>query len=240
MKSSDRRSLLAGLAATAGLPLLALPVRAAAGERRIAFPAAAVTLRREVERDLGANASLSVVRQWRCEFKRNESGAYVYGEQTGCKVRVPDHLEALGRIEHARKVTGLFPMSLDRRGLIASWGDGEPVGIAAAIQEARRHIGQLQLQGGQETDARTYFAEIGRKAAHFVSSVPRDLFFPEAGMRSEIRSVELPGGQQGTYEVTVDAATRGRDGLLSFSERRIVTRIGDTSRLARERWTLLP
>ena len=239
METNNRRYVLAGMAAAVSLPLLGMPVRSAARSREVTFPSRPVTLRRELERQLGDGASLRVVRDWQVTFQAVAAGATVSGRQQMCEVDVPPPLQALGDIERKREVTGLFPMTLSAQGLITIWTDPEPVSIASAVRQASRAIEKSSLASADIRDAKGYFARIGKMAAQFVSKVPRDLFFPEAGQRRETRNLKLPDGMTGSYEVTIEADARASDGLLVSSERRIVTRIGDSSRLARERWTLL-
>ena len=239
MGSSNRRTVLSGIAAAGGLSLLGLPVRLAAKSRTVEFPSKPFRLRRVLERDLGQGAQLSVQRDWRCRFDPAESGAQVVGAQTRCSVIVPPALSALGEIERKREVTGLFPMQLDANGIIRGWEHDRPLGIAAALEQARKRIASLPLEAEEKRDAQTYLAAVAGKAAELVSTVPRDLFFPATGTRTETRALILGGGLKGSYEVTVSARSQAASSLLAFSERRIVTRIGDSERLAREHWSVV-
>ncbi|MBX7458710.1 hypothetical protein K3152_10680 [Qipengyuania sp. 1NDH17] len=237
--SSNRRAILAGIAAGASLSLLSLPVRLAAAPRGITFPEGRFILRRELERGLGGGAAIVVTRNWECSFDQIGAGASVRGTQGRCDVKAPPALAALAEMERSRKVTGLFPMKLDNEGHIFDWGGRGATGIEAALRAADARIDSLTLADGDKRDAKAWLAQVGSTAAEVVSQVPRDLFFPEAGKRTENRKMALPDGQTGSYDITIEAEARQSDGLLVSSERRIVTRIGDSSRIARERWTLL-
>ena len=237
--SSNRRMVLAAITAGSVMPFLGLPVQLAAKPCAISFPAGGFTLRRELERGLGGGSAIVVTREWRCHFAQLAAGAAVSGIQDGCKVTAPPALSALAEMERARQITGLFPMQLDKDGRIASWGEPGASGIDPAVRAARERIDSLALAEADKRDARTWLAQVGSTAAEVVSQVPRDLFFPETGRRTDSRAMALPGGHSGSYDITIEAEARASDGLLVSSERRIVTRIGDSSRLARERWTLL-
>lgn len=237
--SSNRRAILAGIAAGASLSFLSLPVRLAARPRPVAFPEDSFTLQRELERGLGGGASIVVTRRWQCNFAQLGEGASVSGIQGRCDVKAPAALAALAEMERSRRITGLFPMKLDNEGHISDWGGPGATGIEPALRAAGERVDSLALAENDKRDAKAWLAQIGRTAAEIVSQVPRDLFFPEAGKRSDSRKMALPDGQTGFYDITIEATARASDGLLVSSERRIVTRIGDSSRLARERWTLL-
>jgi hypothetical protein len=219
------------------LPALALPVRLAAKQQIRVFPAGPIRLRRELERGLGGGASLIVTRDWECRFFANREGARIEGRQVDVSVMAPPALAALAEIERKREVSGLFPLKLDRGGAIVGWPSGE-ANVARAVERAAREIDKKAVEQSAQADAKRYVAEIGRTAAELVSQVPRDLFYPQTGKRTETRSLDLPGGEKGSYEITIFAKSRRSDGLLETSERRIVTRIGGSARVSRETWTI--
>lgn len=239
MGNSNRRSVLAALGASFALAGLATPVRLVARQRRISFPQEPLTLRRTLERELGRGAAIVVTRDWQVSFTPSAVGAKVEARQIACTVETPPVLAALAKVERERKVTGLFPMELDKDGQIAASGRSQGAGIEAAIEAASRTIAESAVDRSQLRDAKAYLATIGNTAAELVSQVPRDLFFPETGSRTQTRELDLPEGLKGTYEITVSAQACRELGLLLQSERRIVTRIGDTARTAREQWSIL-
>ena len=195
-------------------------------------------MRRRLHRELGGGEAIEVVRQWRCLFLERDGGALVRADQTGCEVSAPKQLASFAKMERERKVTGLFPMTLRGDGLIADWPAAKPVGIASAVDTAARQLQAIKLPAGERDAAKRYFAEIGKTSAEFVSQVPRDLFFPEIGRRSQSRKLQMPDGQTGSYELTIEARASASSGLLSHCERRIVTRVGESSRTSLERWSI--
>lgn len=239
LKPTDRRSVVLALAATSTLPLLALPTRLAARTHGVTFPVGKVTLERELERELGGGAIIKVLRRWDCRFETHAKGASVHAKQIACVVDAPPALASFAKMEREREVTGLFPMALGPDGMISNWGQAEPVGIAPALRHASARLSEARLADREVRDARQFVAQIGQTAAHLVSQVPRDLFFPEDGKRSESKTLALPDGGEGSFEIIIAARTSGLGGFLKTSERRIITRIGDSARTASERWSVI-
>ena len=237
--TSNRRSVIAAMGAGIALSGLGMPVRLAAKSGLVSFPSEPFILRRTLQRELGAGAALVVTRDWSGRFERRAAGARVAATQIACTVETPPVLAALAKVERERVVTGLFPMELGADGQIATWAQSQATGIEAALEAAERAIAGSTLDRGERRDARAYLASIGQTAADLVSQVPRDLFFPETGSRTETRQLKLPEGLTGSYEITVSAAASGPSGFLAHSERRIVTRIADSSRIALERWSII-
>lgn len=219
------------------MPALALPASLSAKAGAVSFPTDRIRLRRTLERGLGDGKAVIVTREWDCRFVRLSTGARIDGQQVAVSVDTPKALAALADIERKREVSGLFPMELDRSGAIVGWSD-QNANIAQAVAQASREIDRKAMEQSAQADVRRYLAELGKTAASLVSQVPRDLFFPAPGKRSESRKLALPGGGTGTYEVTISASARTSDGLLAQSERRIVTRIGGSTRVSRETWSV--
>lgn len=233
----SRRHVLNTIGWGLALPALALPASLSAKAGPVTFPTGRIRLRRTLERGLGDGKAVIVTREWDCRFVRLSTGAKIDGQQVAVSVETPPALTALADIERKREVAGLFPMELDRSGAIVGWSD-ENASIAQAVAQASREIDRKAMQQAAEADVKRYLAELGKTAASLVSQVPRDLFFPAPGKRSESRKLALPGGGTGTYEVTISASARTSDGLLAQSERRIVTRIADSTRVSRETWSV--
>lgn len=238
MRDSNRRTVIGAIAVALALPLLGTPPAVRARAARIAFPTRPIRLTRELRRDLGGNDRLTVVRSWDCSFESHGEGARVSARQVDVEVSAPLALARMAEIERDRAVTGLFPMELDRSGLITGWPDDRAQGIEPAVTRALQSLASLDLSEDDAADARRYLSAIGRTAAAIVSQVPRDLFFPETGRSSENRAVTLPDGTPGSYEVTIEARVDPVSGFLRSSERRIVTRIDTSERTASERWSI--
>ncbi|QZD90839.1 hypothetical protein K3148_05495 [Qipengyuania aurantiaca] len=237
MTYTTRRAALQALAWCSASLGFGLPTVTAA-RAAVAFPKGPVRLRRELVRGLGDGAAIVVTRDWECRFILTARGARVEGRQVAVDVEAPAPLAALAEIERKREVTGLFPLEIDTRGLIVDWPEvsGD---IAQAVRQAAIAMDRKAAEQDAGADAKRYLAEIGKTAATLVSQVPRDLFFPQTGELYEQRDLPLAGGVKGSYEVTMLASTKPGRALLDHSERRIVTRVGDSSRVSRESWTIL-
>ncbi|MBX7541554.1 hypothetical protein [Qipengyuania sphaerica] len=235
---TSRRNAMAAMAASVALAGLGAPVGLAARGGPVRFPKGPVRLRRVLERGLGDGISLTVSRDWECHFLASQNGASIRARQVLVDVDAPQALAALAQLEKAREVAGLFPMQLDDSGLIVGWA-GQAIDLDKAVVAARRAIDGKKLAGSGAQEAKRYVAEMGKTAAELVSQVPRDLFYPHPGQRHEKRALDLPNGAKGTYELTVEARTAAGSGLLDTSERRIVTRIGDSTRISRESWSII-
>lgn len=235
--TEGRRQALKAIGWAAALPLMAMTRPLHARVDRARFPAGRLTLTRVLERGLGDGKALTVTRSWECTFTLHNKGARISARQTDVQVDAPAPLSALADFEKRRTVTGLFPMLLDDRGLIVDWS-GEGASIDRAVELAREKLEAGQLAASDRADAARYMAEMGRVAASVISSVPRDLFYPTTANQYEQRNIDLPGGGVGSYELTLKAETQGNSGLLHRSERRIVTRIGGSSRASREEWSI--
>ena len=237
MTQPNRRNVLQAFAWSVALSALGMPVGLSASGRSVSFPTRPILLKRVLERGLGGGASLVVTREWECRFLGRGRGARIEARQVDVGVRAPAALAALAEVERRREVTGLFPMTLDPAGAIVGWPEGE-ASVKLAVARAARLIEESAAAPAEANDAQRRLAEIGKTAASLVSQVPRDLFFPRTGSRTERRKLNLAGGLEGTYEVTISATARNGSGLLQRSERRIVTRIGDSARVSRESWSI--
>ncbi|MBY6015253.1 hypothetical protein KUV75_10140 [Qipengyuania gaetbuli] len=133
MPGSDRRSVVRALGALAVLPMLPAPL-AAATRTRPAFPSAALVLERTLDRHLANNALIRVTRSWSCTFRALGAGAVVDASQISAKVEAPPSLAAFARMEEARDASAIFPVQLDRSGLIVGWDEetGPDIGTAVA------------------------------------------------------------------------------------------------------------
>ena len=238
----DRRQVAGRIAAAALLPFAALggPLSSAsAAARARTAPAGSFALQRVLTRELGDGAAIVVTRRWRIGFAAAEAGIVVAGEQTFAEVVAPVVLAPLAALEKARSTAEMFPIRLDRMGNIADSERGmSAVHLLRAIETGRamveRHLGAAVLAG----DLRAFMAQLTRVGAEAVSMMPRDLFFPTPTRSSATRELALPGGDTGTIDVVSEASVDPGTGLLRSSERVIVTRIGESARLAREGWSL--
>jgi hypothetical protein len=237
MSDSNRRRVLRAIGALALLPLGG--TRAIAASRTmVSFPQDPVRLRRNLVRSLKDGATIEVVREWSCRFEKLGAGARMQGHQVAVSVEAPPPLKAMAAIEQGRDASGFLPLELDRTGLIVDWSHVSTSGVGNAVRQA---IAMLESAvgdtGGKQTSSE-FVMSVGNTAAEMVSQIPRDLLFPTPGRQVEARPVELAEGVVGSYEVAIAAQVDPATGLLRTFERRVTTKVGDSSRLSSETWEI--
>lgn len=236
--------LLAGAASLvpggAGLPAAAAGQD---GEPAVQFlpPHAPMVLTRTVWRNLGDGKQIVVTRRYAISFAARGDGFLLDGRLLDAAVSVPEALQAMAEQERRRTDAGMFPIRLDARGRI------EPGPPAAARDPANRQA--ALFEGEKIIDSSPVSAERRREGAALLAQLamqgiggawPSDLFNPRGPRSHEQRQVALPDGQTGEVEVTVTVGALLPCGLPQAVERTVVTRLAETERVSRERWTLAP
>jgi hypothetical protein len=239
----DRRAALRWALAAAlapGLATLGWEIAPARG-RGIDPPLGPLVFTRRLERGLAGGAKLVVARSFAVRFAAAAQGWTLAGEQVDVAVEAPERIAALAALERGRKETGLFPLTLDRSGMIVA---GPPVERPKEVDQAIAIVrGELAKRAVDADESRAYDAFI--RAVHdagakMSSAPPGDLFAPRDTATHVARELALPGGGAGTIEVDFTASIDPASGVMRQARRDIVTRIGDDRRLTREDWTLLP
>lgn len=240
----ERRVAMRRLGWAALLPFAALGLPAggarAAGSisGSVRVPSGDFLLERVLTRGLSDGAAIVVTRRWRIAFASRARGMEVGGAQVFADVAAPASLAPLADIERARQANELFPLALDDAGLIAdSAHHADPAPLERALDTGRALIAALPLAEAERADARAFMAHLAGMGADAVSRLPRDLFFPQVGVRSSTRALALADGATGTITITASASAAAT-GLLLASERRIMTRLDGSERLTAERWEL--
>ncbi|WP_369026439.1 hypothetical protein [Qipengyuania sp. RANM35] len=221
--------MLAGLA-------LPMPLRATTAARSV--PNGGFRLTRLLERELFDGASLRVERSWSCRFSVAGRGMLVEGADLDCLVSAPPALGALAEMERSRKGTGPFPALLDASGRIADFASEPMVDATKVIDAALAVLSHKGAKGAELIDARRALSQLTAAAQQSLSEVPGDLFFPLEETRTLQREIEIAPGTEGRIDVETRSSADPATGLLVTSERRIMTRIGEDERLAREVWRL--
>jgi hypothetical protein len=241
----DRRRVAARIAAAALLPFGALgtPLSSAiaATPRSREAPDGDFLLGRVLTRELGDGAAIVVTRRWRIHFAAAEGGMVVGGEQVFAEVAAPPVLAPLATLEKTRATAHIFPLRLDPLGHITgNEREMDAAHLLHAIETGQAMVAHGPDGEARAKDAKTFLAQLARMGAEAVSTLPRDLFYPAPTRNSATRSLALPGGDDGTISVITDASVQAGSGLLRASERAIMTRIGDSTRMAKEGWSLAP
>lgn len=224
-------------ALVAAAPVCAAPPRPAAS----AFhpPEAPVLLTRELRKTLPDGKEIVSRRRYAVRFVPQGAGYRVDGELVGAEVEAPPELARLAEVERTRSDAGLFPLTLDRSGMIvAQQGDHDPAAEARTLAEAKVFLaGQADLSDADRAAALAMVVKLQAQARAVGGNWPADLFRPAEGERQESRELPLPDGSAGKVTVTI-AARDTSDGLLAQLRRSVVTELAGTSRLSTETWIL--
>lgn len=242
MARSTRREMLAGLVATGTAGAFGLPGMLRAASTPLRLPAGLMRLERELERELGGDAVVTVRRGWELRFARQARGIIITGTQVSVSVDAPPSLADLARIEEQRETRAMFPILLSEAGLVlAAGGSAAASGdMAPALRAAERMIATRPQSEERRENLRRYLAEIHRAGSGEFDSLPADLFYPAGTPLHRIEALTLPGGLAGEFELVWDARPVPGEGWLASGERLVITRIEGLERRSREGWTLAP
>jgi hypothetical protein len=239
----DRRTVLRWAVAAALVPLLATRAGAAvlAGGARIRPPRGPMTFTRRLERGLAGGAKLVVSRSFAVRFIAATEGWTIAGEQVAVTVEAPERIAQLAAIERGRKETGLFPLTLDRSGMIVGLPEtARPKEVDQAIAVVRDELAKRNLATDERQAYDAFIRAVHEAGAKMSSALPGDLFAPRDTAKHSEGRLALPGGGAGTIEVNFTATVDPADGLMRQARRDIVTAIADDRRLTREDWSLMP
>lgn len=212
----------------------------ALAQNALAVPDGPLKLSRRIERSLRDGEWISVDRSWIVRFAPQAQGLSITGEQFQCRVAAPPSLAPLATIEEERSTADMWPIMLTGSGMIVAAGEivrGEDV--AEAVRVAERMIAQRDPPSSQKDARSLYLAELGNASSSLLDRLPDDLFYPTIGPIRTQRSIDLPDGQKGEFELLYEAKAVPGKGWLDRAERQVITRLGGTAKFAREQWTLV-
>jgi hypothetical protein len=240
---SDRRAVLR-LAMTAALaPALARRGLAAetATSGRFEPPGMPMIFTRHLERPLRDGNKVTVGRSFAVRFTRAPVGWSVTGEQVEVVVDFPPSLSQFAALERQRKETGLFPLQLDADGQIVDGPEPRPAKeLDAAVALVMSRLGKTAAAANDPETLAAFVRAVHEAGTQMTSLLPVDLFAPRERERQTRRDLPLPGGGQGTIELSFTAESDPDTGLMRRARREIVTQIANDRRLTREDWTLAP
>jgi hypothetical protein len=194
---------------------------------------------RKLRRELSGGFSVAAERQFEIHFVGLGAGYRVEGRQLGSTIEAPPNLEALARLEQERLEEGMFPLDLDREGIIRSG----PASVAMPNLQQAIDIALSQLTAGLDSAAqlgevRTFMAGLQQAAGTLSSAMPPDLFVPPSSVQRASREIDLPGGLHGSFSTEYSGSISQDTGLLAHARRVILTETGGTRRETVESWTL--
>lgn len=195
-----------------------------------------MVLTRILRRPLPGGAVVATARSYEVRFVREPGGYRVDGELIAVEVSAPPAFEALAALERARPDTGMFPVRIDDRGRFLAAGEERPKAFAQQASKVALAMLPTGQTAGEARDARSFIQQVGSSPVH--TAWPDDLFMPSPGKRSDRHVVPLPGGKTSEVEVEIEASVDASSGVLSKLTRTVTTRLGDSSRITEETWTL--
>ena len=233
--------LLAGAAAVAGAgDAFADASDANACATPFAAPRQTLILTRMLRRELGAGQEVISRRSYRIHIIPEGAGFRIDGELSGIEVSVPPNLEPIAQLERNRRDVGLFPILLDRQGIITSQPDPARQTLPVTARGlARGIVSGAGLRPEERTEALRFVDALLNAQGGVITQWPTDLFRPTAAQHSSTTHFPVANGQTGQVTVTLNAASDGVCGLVRSFERTVVTDLGGLQRVSHERWTLV-
>ncbi|HUQ13825.1 MAG TPA: hypothetical protein VM055_06065 [Novosphingobium sp.] len=200
-------------------------------------------LSRTLRRDLADGKAIVTVRRYRVSFTATATGWTVDGELVDSEVTAPPPLAALAEIERKRADDGLFPLTLDRAGLIvprttAPGGQGRAaVDDALALTLARI---KAQPPAGVGAPIVGFVQQLQALAAQAaLTRWPEALFTPGVEASGEQRFA-LPDGAEGSVITKIRTDGALEMGTMNHATRAVTTEIAGNRRVTREEWSLTP
>jgi hypothetical protein len=241
MTCADRREMLKFALGVSLLPLLASQRVSAAtpGTNSIRPPSGNMLYRRRLVRGLPGGANFIVTREFRVRFEPVATGFLLNGAQLSARVEAPEALASFAAIEEQRVETGMFPLALDAAGQIIEGNAELP---ANAIEHAMQDVRQrFPVETGKQPNEAVDFIEaLHSSGTRLTAELPKDLFAPVEGLRSDHREIALPWGDKGEVTTWFEAERDPLTHLMRHARREVVTRMGDDTRRNFEGWDLLP
>ena len=236
-----RRHLVGLLSLLPAAAMLPGAVLAAPAAPAFAPDTAPFRLIRRVERELRDRALLVVERAWSIRFVPQGQGFRLEGKQVDVAVDAPAELDFLANMERDRVEDDMFPLLLSSGGEIMGRSDAPADDVLAdAIEAVRGKLARQLGLGDDKAAAERFLTQLQRAGEQSQAGWPATLFAPGTLDNAEQREVPLPDGRTGEVIIRTLATSDPDTGLMQRFERRVETRLGDSSRSGLERFTLTP
>ncbi len=239
--STDRRgTLVLGLAAAVAPAVVSTRALALPVERLIHPPEGPMRYSRSVTRDLIDGTPFTVTRDFSIEFRRFSEGFMLRGEQQDVRIDAPEVLAPFAELERVRDESGLFPIALNAFGQILSSQIARQDGpyLREAVDEAVAEIASHPIGEDEREQVVQFLRALQQVGNRVTAHLPPDLFAPASQSRHDERDIALPGGVAGKVETVFEAERDERTGLMRAANRTVLTRVAQTTRGTRERWSL--
>lgn len=201
-------------------------------------PHGPLLLTRELRKTLVDGQEIISQRRYAVRFVPQGDGYRVEGELVGTAVQAPPELGQLADVERSRADEGLFPLILNRHGMIVEQqGANDAASTARTLAEAKAFLANSELSDADRSAALAMVTQLQEQARAAGGNWPADLFRPASGRHEVTRDIPLPDGSAGRVTVSITASDLP-GGMLDRLQRRVITELNGTSRLSTETWTL--
>lgn len=208
-------------------------------QQQLQIPSLPMRLTRRLERDLSDGKSVIVERDWLIQFSRHAGEIWVTGHQTRVAVEAPAKIAAIADVERTRSTDGMFPIRLDGGGLILATGTFEAkADVAKAVEEAEAIINGEARSKSEQSASLHYLRALQTTGSGKLEQMQRDLFFPRSEPFRAIRSLALPDGSTGEFELEIQMEAQPGTSWLGHTSRNIITRVAGISRRSSELWNM--
>ena len=216
-----------------GAPAFAMPPLLA--------PSGPQVLSRRLERSLRGDARLVIERRWRIAFSPQGRRIAITGTQIAAEVEAPEVLAPMAAIERNRPTDTMWPIVLSDEGRIVGAGEEtRQEDFDAMLRKAREVIATLPIPPAERSAKQEGLASLKVLGTSLLERLPDDLFVPSGQPQHQARTVALPGGLTGEYELTYEAQSAPGSPWLARAVRQVTTRVEGTEDRSREEWTLAP
>lgn len=222
------------MAAISGIT--AQPISAADVPPAFTPPANPVTLTRTLYRPLPDGKEIVARRRYEIRVFADGEGFRLDGRLLDVGVDAPPQLAGLAELEKTRPEPDLFPILLNRHGLMLNRESAPiPPDQTNRIMARAQALITDTLPSKAHVDATRALNAFGK--ALKASPWPQGLFNPGTAAETIKHEVKLPDGSLGQVTVTIRAAQSNPGHMPEWMERTITTRLAGTERSTREVWT---
>jgi hypothetical protein len=239
--AAGHAALLLGAASLVPMPGAQQPAWASetATKAPFAIPLETMVLTRTLRRPLPDGKEIISSRSYEVRFVSEANGFRIEGRLLSVDVKAPEALAMLVSVEKDRPDSNMFPLRLDRTGmLLVSSSSPDNAALQKAVELALGELANSRMVALEMLSAQAFVQQVRNRAGF--NQWPEDLFHPTVGRQTLSRQMPLPNGVTGNITIDTIATTQGRGGLLASYARTVTTNLNGDERKTFEEWSLTP